>query len=103
MVAAARDNGALVNAPDLLRPAIAPAWREANFLQSLGRPPVAPQATQADLTRLLRSIYLRGHVVVTQDGIEGLTAGSLLLSVPDNRVVFEDVELRLVTRSSNEP
>ena len=34
---AAGDNSALVNAPDfLLRPSTAPAWREANFLQSLG-------------------------------------------------------------------
>ena len=71
-----------------------------HFLRSLGGNARKSSTAQTDLTRLFRSIFLEGDVVVLEAGIEALTAKSLMFSVPDNRAVFEDVLMRLVTKTS---
>ena len=72
-----------------------------HFLRSLGSSLKERGPTQTDLTRLFRSIYLDGNVVVLEGRTEALTAKSLMFSVPDNRAVFEDVLMRLVTKASD--
>ncbi len=71
-----------------------------HFLQSLGNPGSGGSTRQYDMARLVRSIYLEGRVAVFERGTEVLTAKSLMFSVPDNRAVFENVLMRLVTTSS---
>lgn len=70
-----------------------------HFLQSLGKRTKDGQSTQTDWTGLLRSIYLEGNVVVMQGGTEALTAKSIMFSLQDNRAVFEDVLMRLITKN----
>ena len=59
-------------------------------------PPFAVQAP--------RSIYLEGHVVLEQNGVEIFRAGSFFYSVMDDRGVFEDVTLRITSpRTDGQP
>lgn len=57
-----------------------------------------PRSLPDDLRlELLRSAYLEGGVTIAQDGIEVARADRVFFSVIDDRAVFHDVTLRLVT------
>ena len=71
-----------------------------SFLGSLGNTKTLGAENYRDWFALLRSVYLEGNIVMMNAGVEVLTADSLMFSLPDNRAVFEGVELRLVSQSS---
>ena len=72
------------------------------FLASIGSP--RPGTTDhEEWTKLFRSVYLEGNLVVIDQGVEMMTAKSLMFSIPDDRVVFKDAVMRLVSKSTTGP
>ena len=74
-----------------------------SFLQSLGTSPATGIREFKERLQQIKSIYLEGNIVVIDAGVEILTAKSLMFSVPDNRAVFKDVELRLTSKARRGP
>ncbi|MHC4811814.1 MAG: LPS-assembly protein LptD [Planctomycetota bacterium] len=71
--------------------------RLASLLRSMGStpPPPTPQGRQA--LRLFRSLYMEGNVIVRHKGVEAIRASRLYLSTVDDRAVFEEVTMRLLS------
>ena len=78
------------------------AQRFQSFLESFGSPRPA-SASHQEMTRLFRSVYMEGNLVIIDQGVEVLTASSMMFSIPDDRVVFKDVELRLISKRVGRP
>ena len=70
-----------------------------SFLGSLGNTEQLGAEDYRDWFALVRSVYLEGNIVMMNSGVEVFTAESLMFSLPDNRAVFVDAELRLVSQS----
>ncbi len=75
--------------------------RLASLLRSMGSTPPPPDPQSRQALSLFRSLYMEGNVIVRHTGVEVVRAGRLYLSSVDDRVVFEDFVMRLVTAGND--
>lgn len=84
----------------LLRPELL-AQRFASFLEAVTGGEKHDLRAYRQWLGVVRSVYLEGQIVLIQDGVETLRAASLMLAVPENRMVLKDCNLRLISPQEN--
>jgi hypothetical protein len=71
--------------------------RLASLLRSMGQTPGPANPESSQALRVFRSLYMEGNVVIRHQGVEVARCSSLYLSAIDDRIIFKDVTMRLVS------